>query len=100
MTPAKVQLATLTTPATAVRLVQPARVPPLAVSVTVVAEEVTTLLPESSTFTTGWDVNIEPEAPATGELVTTSIDGAPGPVGVMAALVADNPKAASVATNV
>ena len=86
------QLATFTTPATAVRLVHPASDPSEAGEadkVIVAEEDVTTFPPESSTLIIGWVINSDSEAPATGEVVNTSCVARPGPVGVKEELVAE-----------
>ena len=75
--PANVQFETLITPAEAVSAEHDDNVPPLAVSVIVCDEEVTTLPPESSTLTTGWVENAAPEAAATGWVEKSSCVAAP-----------------------
>jgi hypothetical protein len=54
------------TPATAVKPLQEAKVPPEGVRVTVTFAVVTTLPPESKTVNTGWVANGDCDAPATG----------------------------------
>ena len=57
--PPKVQFATFTTPATAVKPVQVDNAPPDGVKVIVTAAVVTTLPPESMTVRTGWVKNAD-----------------------------------------
>jgi hypothetical protein len=88
--PLNVQLATLTTPATAVRFEQLDRVPeppPPDTSVTAADDDVTTLPPESSILMTGWVVKSDSDAPATGCVVKTSCVATPAPAGEKLALV-------------
>ena len=79
----KVQFATVTTPATAVRPVQPVKVPPEGVKEMVAVELVTTLPPLSSTVTIGCVKNTLPDPPATGWTVNTSLEAPPTAVGEM-----------------
>src|ERR1017187_7708376 len=96
-TPANVQFATSTTPATAVKPVQDDNVPPKGVRVTVTFAVVTTLPPESWTANTGSVVNGDPDAPATGCVVKTNDVAAPGLVTLNPLLVADvSPRAEAV----
>ena len=60
------------TPAVALSPPHDDNVPALGTSVIVWVEVVTTLLPESSTLTTGWVVSAAPDAPAAGWVVKTS----------------------------
>ena len=82
------QLDTFTTPVTAVKLEQDPSVPPEDASVIDAPEFVTTLPPESSTFSTGWVVKTDSDAPATGWVVKTNCVGVPAPVGEKKPLVA------------
>ena len=71
--PVKVQPVTVTTPEDAVRPEQEAGSPAEAVSPIVPENEVTTSPAESSTFTTGSEMQCRPPDPAaTGEVVKTS----------------------------
>jgi hypothetical protein len=71
--PVKVQPVTVTTPDDAVRPEQADTVPPEEAASPMVPEnEVTTSPAESSTLTTGWVENADPDAAATGEVVKTS----------------------------
>jgi hypothetical protein len=76
----KRQFCTLTTPLTGTKPVHRQIVPPDGTGAWKeigAVVDVTTLLEESSTVRTGWTVKAEPDAPATGDLVNSSCDGAP-----------------------
>jgi len=76
-TPTKLHVATVTTPAFGVRLVQSVMVPADAVKVIGEVDDVTTRPDESSMVTTGCVVNAEPEGPAMGWVVKTNCDATP-----------------------
>jgi len=87
--PAKVQPVTVTTPDEALSAAQDDNEPPEAARV-IVAEDVVTTLPlASSTFTTGFVVNAEPELVETGWVVKTSFVAVPATEGEKFELVAE-----------
>jgi hypothetical protein len=84
-----VQFDTFITPATAVKPLQEANVPPKGVNVTVTFAVVTTLPPESMTVMTGSTANGDCDAPATGSVVKTNVVAVPALVTLKPLLVAD-----------
>jgi hypothetical protein len=86
-TPPNVHPATMTTPVIGTRFVHEASEPADETSEIAPGDVVTTLPAESSTFTTGWVVITESDAPATGWVVKANWVGAPGSVGEKLALM-------------
>jgi hypothetical protein len=84
-----VQPVTITTPDEALSPAQDDSVPPDAARVIVADDVVTTLPLASSTFTTGFVVNAEPEVVETGWVVKTSFAAVPAPEGEKVLLVAE-----------
>jgi uncharacterized 2Fe-2S/4Fe-4S cluster protein (DUF4445 family) len=84
-----VQPVTVTTPDEALSPAQDDSVPPEAARVIVADDVVTTLPLASSTFTTGFVVNAEPEVVETGWVVNTSFVAGPATEGEKVLLVAE-----------